>query len=184
MNFAKAYCLLALEGSKDDVLFCEDSWKIPIFLKKALCFKKYIFQNPSHKSCYFFLNFRYGDLCGDGHLRELRLATGSHLLGHVGGTTTIPLEGFPHAMEIYDPKDETISVLVDDDHFLQGGKSFCKNVPKTTVRERKINWQKKSCWSLIEVIQIYVCIVYGLLRFEVSHFSLESLDAHRACGYL
>jgi len=109
----------------------------PYISQKSSLLQKYI-QNPSHKSCYFFfLNFRYGDLCGDGHLRELRLATGGHLLGHVGGITTIPLEGFPHAMEIYDPKDETISVLVDDDHFLQGWNFFCKNVPKTTVREEK-----------------------------------------------
>ena len=152
----------------------------PYISQKSSLLQKYIFLSIPQVVLFFFLNFRYGDLCGDGHLRELRLATGSHLLGHVGGTTTIPLEGFPHAMEIYDPKDETISVLVDDDHFLQGWKSFCKNVQKTTVRERR-NLAKKSCWSLIEGIQIYVCIIYELLRFEVSHFSL---DAHRACGYL
>lgn len=112
------------------------------FSKKLFASKIYLPNNPSHKSCYFFKkNFRYGDLCGDGHLRELRLATGGHLVGHVGGTTTIPLERFPHAMEVYDPKDETISVLVDDDHFLQGGNFFAKMFKKQQFGNEEI-WQK------------------------------------------
>lgn len=64
--------------------------------------------------------------------------------------------------------------------FFKVGNLFAKMFKKQQFGNEEI-WQKNSCWSLIEVIQIYVCIVYELLRFEVSHFSL---DAHRACGYL
>ncbi len=45
-----------------------------------------------------------------------------------------------------------------------------------------IIWEKSPAGrSLIEVTQMYICILHQLVKYEVSHFSLDA--AHRACGY-
>ena len=69
---------------------------------------------------------RHGGLCGARHLRELRAALGDHQLGHVGSAPLFPPKELPHALEVHDPEDAALGLLVDDGDLLQGKNAFGK----------------------------------------------------------